>query len=688
MGYKHLWLFKSHASKCSLLLVTLLAAYSASIFADVSLDHRYSITSIPGWVVPTEPGKQAASDADAFGGQRYLLLDRQHYNNGNTVAYHRHDISKVVGQAGLSDTSNLSISFDPSYQRLELHTATVKRKGRDSDRLAQARIEIARTENQNQESLLHGQVTALIVLPDIRVGDQLETRYTIYGRNPVFESRHHSSWRVRWGVPIERSVLRVTVPDDMPLNRTQIDDAELVESVSSGLRTLHWQWDNLEPSEVEEDVPGWIPNPDRLQITAYRNWEEVAAWGARLFKGHSANGHAYSELSQSVQQVADEQGLQAAMAMAIDHVQTSIRYYGVEVGVNSHRPHSPDEVLRNGYGDCKDKTLLLVSLLNDLGVEAWPILVSSRIRKGIVDHLPSPGVFNHVVVLVEHEGKQYWVDATDNSQSGFLGYRGQPEYGAGLVLGKSNEAIIKRTAPTPELATTAMHDQFYLSSMGGPVDLLTTTTYRERGANWFRRELDESGKRQLQKNYREYYQEIYGELRSLGTLEITRDDRLNTITVKESYRLKELWEIDKRSRRVEFDTYAINIRTKLNDFSKFKKNRKAPLRVFGPIRATHKLQFFPNMASSERPLEELSFDIAGFKYRDSEYVLGDSLVFDSELLISTDNVEASQLKAYKKFRERVMRNAQSGRYYPLADSKEIELGAKTASVLQALEGLE
>jgi len=571
MAFKLLWIYKRLAIKFSLVFVVLLAGFSASIFANETSESRYSITSIPGWVSPVESDKQTPSDVDAVGGKRYLLFDRQHYNDGNTIAYHRHEISKVVGQAGLSEASNLSISFDPSYERLELHTATVKREGRDSDRLSQARIEIARTENQNQESLLFGRVTALVVLPDIRVGDQLETRYTIYGRNPVFENRHHSNWRVRWGVPIERSVLRVTVPDHMQLTRTERNDVEPVESINK------------------------IADPDQMQLTAYRNWQEVAAWGARLFKGHSANGRAYSELTQSVQQVADEQGLQAAMAMAIDHVQTSIRYYGVEVGENSHRPHAPDEVLRNGYGDCKDKTLLLVSLLNDLGVDAWPILVSSRIRKGIVDHLPSPGVFDHVVVLVEHEGKQYWVDATDNSQSGLLAFRGQPEYGAGLVLGKSNESIITRIAPTPELASTSIHDQFYLSSMGGPVDLLTTTTYREQNANWFRQE----------------------------AMEITHDDRQNTITVKESYRLSEFWEIDKRSREAEFDTYAINVRNKLSDFAEVKKNRKAPLQVLGPLRATHKMQFFPNVASTERALEELSFDFAGFEYRDSEYVLGD-----------------------------------------------------------------
>jgi hypothetical protein len=292
-----------------------------------------------------------------------------------------------------------------------------------------------------------------------------------------------------------------------------------------------------------------------------------------------------------------------------------------------------------------------------------------------------------VVVLVEHNGEQYWIDATDNSQSGLLGQRGQPEYGAGLVLGKPGEAMIKRKAPTPELPSVSTHDRFYLSSFGGPVDFVTSTTYRGREANRFRSRLDETGKRALGKQYKEYYDGVYGKLSSLDSLHVKEDEKNNVITVTETYRLKEFWDVNKRAEQADFMAYSLSINRQLDDFDEIKRDRKAPVSVNGPAKVAHRIQFFPNIASPERPLEETAFSTVGFSYSDSEYVLGDSFVFDSELVVTTKKMIPGQLKEYKKFYDRVKRNASSGRYFRNLDSKEVKLGEATTALLKELGGL-
>lgn len=671
--------FRSLSQMCAAVLVIVMMATQPSYAAD-----GYSITPLPNWVSYFGPGT-VSEDSDDAGGERYLLLDRQIYEDGTIEAYHSHSIVEVVGQAGLSDNSNLSISFDPNYQRLELHSATVTRDGQTSDRLADARVDIARTEDSTHLDLLNGELTALVVLPDVRVGDTVETRYTVYGRNPVFEKRHHSQWRVRWRAPVERSIIRITVPAaDILYHSPEQPTAEYSENVNSGLRTLQWVWNKGETSEAEPDTTRWMAHPDVLQVSEFENWTDVANWGAGLFAGHSAEGDKYQKLVKFIRKTKEREGLDAAIAASIDYVQQRVRYYGIELGVNSHRPHAPDEVLKNGYGDCKDKALLLISLLNELGVDAWPILVSTRIRNGLTHRLPSPGVFNHVVVLVEHEGEQHWVDATDNSQSGLLGLRGQPEYGSGLVLGMNSEGLIEREAPMPELPGFDSHDKFYLSSFGGPVDFETTTTYRGRSANSFRRRLDETGKRTLGKQYEDYYSEIYGKLSSLKALQVKEDEQNNTIVVTESYRLNEFWEIDKRTSQAEFEAYALGVNRFLDDFEDVKSSRKAPITVNGPAKVSHRIQYFPNIASPERALEETTFSSDGFSYSDAEYILGDSFVFDSQLEISTQKLLPKQMKDYKKFLGRVGRNARSGRFFPTLDTKEVNLGKDTTELLKVL----
>lgn len=664
--------------------ITACCLYLSPVQATLQSSSLYNIQAIPGWVKPIAPAVAKEDDDVVRGGQRYLLVDRQFRDNGEQVALFKRYVTDVVGQSGLSDASKLSITFDPSYEKLQLHTATVLRNGKKSDRLANARIDVARTEDSSEQDLFLGQVTALVVFSDIRVGDQVEVSYTVVGRNPVLDPRHHSSWRTRWTVPVQRSLLRITVPQGMALAHTPRPAAVFSEETRAGLRTLQWQWEAQSALEIEKNTTRWYVDSGRMEVSAFRNWDEVAEWGAGLFVGHSTQGESFRRLSKSIKQTADEKGLQPAIAEAIDHVQKRIRYYGIELGENSHRPHSPDEVLKNGYGDCKDKALLLVSLLDELGVSAWPLLVSSRNRKGIVDQLPSPGAFDHAIVLIEHNGEQYWVDATDNSQSGLLGFRGQPEYGAALVLGKSGTALITRKAPMPKQPTVSKHDSFYISSFNGPVDLVTTSTYRGFNANAVRYYLDDLGKRQFEKNHMERYQRDYGKLRMLDKMEIKHNDVENTITLTSSFRLSKFWDVHRRYQQAGFNTYAFAVADELDEFEDISEDREAPLPVARTRWVTHRIQYYPNIASTARALEESNFEIDGFAYHDSEYVMGDSKVFESELKITAEEISIDQLKEYNKFRNRVLRNIRDGRFYKSLNKDDVENGKAMVTLLNEL----
>src|SRR5207248_3294814 len=89
---------------------------------------------------------------------------------------------------------------------------------------------------------------------------------------------------------------------------------------------------------------------------------------------------------------------------ALRFVQDDVRYLGIEIGPSSHRPHPPAAVLDQRFGDCKDKSLLLVTLLRALGVEAWPVLLHTSLGRALDEWLPTAVAFNHVVVLARVGG--------------------------------------------------------------------------------------------------------------------------------------------------------------------------------------------------------------------------------------------------------------------------------------------
>lgn len=78
-------------------------------------------------------------------------------------------------------------------------------------------------------------------------------------------------------------------------------------------------------------------------------------------------------------------------------------------------PHSLNEIVKNGVGDCKDFSVAMGAILNQLGFEAHVALVT-RGEGYLVPSktLPMMNAFNHAMLIVRDKtGKVYWIDPTN-----------------------------------------------------------------------------------------------------------------------------------------------------------------------------------------------------------------------------------------------------------------------------------
>jgi transglutaminase-like putative cysteine protease len=90
-------------------------------------------------------------------------------------------------------------------------------------------------------------------------------------------------------------------------------------------------------------------------------------------------------------------------------VKAKVRYVAVERGVGWYLPASPPTVLTRGWGDCKEKALLLVKLLEEVGIEAYVALVDSapaELGEQVDPAFPRLSAFNHAIVAVAEESIQ------------------------------------------------------------------------------------------------------------------------------------------------------------------------------------------------------------------------------------------------------------------------------------------
>ncbi|HVR06452.1 MAG TPA: DUF3857 domain-containing protein, partial [Thermoanaerobaculia bacterium] len=85
-------------------------------------------------------------------------------------------------------------------------------------------------------------------------------------------------------------------------------------------------------------------------------------------------------------------------------VRREVRYVAVEVGIGGYRPAAAHETLSRRWGDCKGKAELLLDLLDEAGIEAFPALLRSGSGNRIDPDFPAPTSFNHMIVALPVAG--------------------------------------------------------------------------------------------------------------------------------------------------------------------------------------------------------------------------------------------------------------------------------------------
>lgn len=152
------------------------------------------------------------------------------------------------------------------------------------------------------------------------------------------------------------------------------------------------------------------PEPPRTQLaldyippgsaSPFRDWGATACWGADLFRIEPGGAPLFdasaSRLASSGVDPIEEAG----------KIARRLRYFAVEIGWGGYRPRSPEMTLGRAFGDCKDKSHLMVALLRKTGVDAVPVLAIAPSDAFVDENLAGPRQFNHCIVGIPWESRK------------------------------------------------------------------------------------------------------------------------------------------------------------------------------------------------------------------------------------------------------------------------------------------
>jgi transglutaminase-like putative cysteine protease len=397
----------------------------------------YGFAGAPDWVKPASVDYGTPLPAGgAAGGSWYLLLDRQYNVRANGSDQYEHSAIRITSSGGVDEYSEINLEVDPTYQFLDIHSIKVIRDGHVSEQLRSARITALPQETELREKIYNGEYNINVLLSNVRVGDIVDYAYTVHSRERIFPGQFSTRLSIGWSIPMHWQRVRILAPASLELHYRSSDERTIPASIlRGGVRESEWESRDLPGTAADEDRPRGHSAWPYLQVSSSRSWADVAAQVTPLFVHTEPPS---PELLTVVDDIRKAGGSPEEQALhALQFVQEQVRYVSISIGRGAFRPTNPNTVLSRRFGDCKDKSLLLVTILRHLGIDADPVLVNSRMGRVLNDALPTPYSFDHAIARVKIGDQTFWADGTDDEQFSALSAGVPASYGWGLVLNKS-----------------------------------------------------------------------------------------------------------------------------------------------------------------------------------------------------------------------------------------------------------
>ena len=244
-----------------------------------------------------------------------------------------------------------------------------------------------------------------------------------------------SFWTYQHSIPVRESHFSIQLPAGWAHKEAWLNSSGVQPASSS---SLQWSMSNIPALREEEQMPpldgvegmlvvSYFP-PGENNARAFTNWEQMAGWYLNLTNGRHDSS---PEIKQQVTALTASAPTQLAkMKLLAQFVQEQVRYVAIELGIGGYQPHPATSIFSHRYGDCKDKATLMISMLHEIGVDAYYVPINAE-RGAVGPDTPANAyAFNHVIVAVKLSD-----DMADPSLVAILHH---PKYGQLLFFDPTN----------------------------------------------------------------------------------------------------------------------------------------------------------------------------------------------------------------------------------------------------------
>ncbi len=257
--------------------------------------------------------------------------------------------------------------------------------------------------------------------PQLQPGDAIEVQHRVDQlRQTYFGDYYGNTWYFRDNVPVVRSEWTLLTPasrefrfyaKNMPPGT---GEPRLTATEDGKFQVRTWVAKDQPKVRFEPNMPEAGESQPLVEVTSFADWNQFARWWWNLL---SKQFTVDDGMKAKVAELTKDCKTRLEKVRAIyGFVVTDIQYQAWEFGVHGYKPYTATSIFNRRFGDCKDKAILIRTMLDLVGIEAFPVLIdASQFRSEEDMTLAQIGKFNHCIAYVpdaDGKGAGMFLDGT------------------------------------------------------------------------------------------------------------------------------------------------------------------------------------------------------------------------------------------------------------------------------------
>jgi tetratricopeptide (TPR) repeat protein/transglutaminase-like putative cysteine protease len=343
----------------------------------------------------------AKRDAKPEGFSRRTLVNLQVttvFANGLASRFHQ-IVFQPLTDAECASAREYAFGFEADSETVQLRGARVYRKNGQIEEAAETGEGPADNPTLATYTSQH---VYYVHFPRLYPGDVVELQYRV---EDVASRNEFADYfgEVRYmqdDEPIFRSEYVLITPKTRTFyfNKADIPGLQKLTEEKGESRIYRFVEENVPALESEALAPPMAEALQHIHVSTYKSWDQMGAWYWGLVKDQfTADDEVRRRVAEITKGLTDDR---AKVRAIYDFVVQKTRYVALEFGIHGFKPYRCAQIFARGFGDCKDKATLIVTMLKEAGIPATIVIVRTGLKGDFETEPASLAPFDHAIAYV------------------------------------------------------------------------------------------------------------------------------------------------------------------------------------------------------------------------------------------------------------------------------------------------